>query len=74
MKKWKKPENNDKEDIEKRKNNEFKKYLKEVAEKGLGPEGKEKLKIAKEQAHKRETEKYGKEYADRSYKMDDDGR
>ena len=54
--------------------NEFKKYLKEVAEKGMDQIKKDKLQQAKEQAYKRETEKFGKEYAEKSYKNNDEGR
>ena len=54
------------------KRDEFTKYLRDVAEKGMQATGKEKLEQAKQQAYKRETEKYGKDYAEKSYHMEDE--
>ena len=76
-------ENKDVEDKKEEKpNNDFKAYIREVAEKGLKQmeqeknekakqDAKEKFKENKEIAYKRETEKFGKDYADRSYDGDE---
>lgn len=51
----------------------FKDELREIAEKGLDGVKKERLEEMKKEAHARETEKFGKEYADKSYKVEDEG-
>lgn len=68
-----KKEDKNAEDIEENRgsDNEFKEYLKEVAEKGMEELKKEKLDEAKRRAHERETEKFGKDYADNSYNEDE---
>jgi len=73
---------NEENDSKENKDNEFKKYIKEVAEKGLDGINEEKeieaakkllekQKAYKKAAYERETEKFGKEYADRSYNDED---
>lgn len=79
-----KPKNNeetieiDSDEVAKTERDEFTKYLKEVAEKGYKEVNKEeamkKLEQLKKEAYKRETEKYGEEYAKRSLKEDDNQR
>lgn len=76
-------ENKEVEDKKEEKpSNDFKAYIREVAEKGLKQmeqeknekakqDAKEKFKENKEAAYKRETEKFGKDYADRSYDGDE---
>lgn len=72
-----KQEEQRKNDIEKfmqveKQDNEFKKYLKEVAEKGYKNVGREKLEEAKKEAYKRETEKFGETYAKKSYDSEEE--
>ena len=51
----------------------FKDELRKIAEKGLDGVKKERFEEMKKEAHARETEKFGKEYADKSYKVEDEG-
>lgn len=62
---------------------DFKTFIKELAEKGMQQmenekeqktkeEAKKKFENAKKEAHKRETEKYGKDYADKSVKVEEE--
>lgn len=66
------------EDIIKSKDNQFKKYLKDYAEKGkeqLAEENRnEKIKKMKEQAYARESAKFGKDYAEKSYHKEEETR
>lgn len=59
---------------EKANENDFKEYIKKIAEKGMEEIKKEKLENAKREAYKRETEKFGKEYADKSYNEENEER
>ena len=67
-------ENNTKQKETKTQRDEFLDYLKVVSEKGVNQankdEAKAKLTENKKAAYARETEKFGKEYAERSYKED----
>ena len=59
---------------EKEKDNDFKKELREIAERGMKEVRREKLDKYKSAAYDREVRKFGQEYAERSYHKEDEGR
>ncbi|MCI8411089.1 MAG: hypothetical protein HFJ40_01300 [Clostridia bacterium] len=71
-----KSENNEEQKVSK--DNEFKNYIRQVAEKGMDEVKKEQIEDKRRQlqkaAYKRETEKFGEDYAKMSYTPKDEGR